>query len=44
MNVLVIAERPVGVIVIVPVYRLLGVMVKLVEAVFTLPDTGPERV
>ena len=47
-NVFVIGCRPVepaplGVIVIVPVYGLFGVIVKLVEGLFTLPDDGPER-
>ena len=49
MNVLVIAERPdepvpVGVIVIVPVYTSFGVIVKFVEALFTLPLVGPVKV
>lgn len=43
-NVLMIGERPVGVIVMVPVYGLFGVMVKLVEEVLMLPDVGPVRV
>ena len=35
---------PEGVIVIVPVYVPFGVTVKLVDAVFTVPDVGPVRV
>jgi hypothetical protein len=39
-----VLPAPVGVIVIVPVYGLLGVIVKLVVALFTLPVDGPVNV
>jgi hypothetical protein len=35
---------PEGVMVIVPEYKELGVTVKLLEAVFTNPEPGPEKV
>ena len=35
---------PDGVTVIVPVYKLLGVTMKLAEVLFTLPDVGPVKV
>ena len=48
-NVRTIGEIPVlpvpeGVIVIVPVYKLLGVTVKLADALFTFPEEGPLKV
>ena len=39
-----IGVSPVGVIVIVPLYRLFGVIVKRDDEIFTVPNDGPVRV